>query len=194
MNTSGEGVEMKLASWIVTLGLVVTPLTALAQATPTQQNSEYDGAFYKRQLYVVTDMERALTLWRDVLGLQPGEITISGPNSYSREVFNIPARAAMRFCTLSAGPNQVRTLALLEVRGVRLPPKTGIRTTGAVINANGRLETIIAAVRAKGLTVFGPRVLESATQGNGIEQGFLDWDGNVIVLYQYPNADAPSRR
>jgi hypothetical protein len=37
-------------------------------------------------------------------------------------------------------------------------------------------------------------VLESATQGNGIEQGFLDWDGNVIVLYQYPNADAPSRR
>jgi hypothetical protein len=184
-----------LVLWIA-CALVLAPFAGAAQSATSTTNtpSEYDGAFYKRQLYVVTDMERALTLWRDVLGLQPGEITISGPNSYSREVFNIPARAAMRFCTLSAGPNQVRTLALLEVRGVRLPPKTGIRTTGAVINANGRLETIIAAVRAKGLTVFGPRVLESATQGNGIEQGFLDWDGNVIVLYQYPNADAPSRR
>jgi hypothetical protein len=95
---------------------------------------------------------------------------------------------------LSAGPTQVRTLALLEVTGVRLPRKTGIRTTGAVINANGRLDAIIAAVRAKGLTVFGPRVLSSQGQGEGIEQGFLDWDGNVIVLYQFPNADAPSVR
>lgn len=186
---------MKTASVLLALALLGQPATVLAQtATATAAPADYDGAFYKRQLYVVTDMERALTLWRDVLGLQPGEITTSGPNSYSREVFNVPSRATMRFCTLSAGPTQVRTLALLEVRGVRLPPKAGIRTTGAVLNANGRLEAIITAVRAKGLTVFGPRVLESATQGNGIEQGFLDWDGNVIVLYQYPNADPPSRR
>lgn len=189
---------MKLGTYLMACTILVLPHVANAQTqTPApagSQTVEYVGVYYKRQLYVVTDMERALTLWRDVLGLQPGDITISGPNSYSREVFNIPARAAMRFCTLSAGPNQVRTLALLEVRGVRLPTKTGIRTTGAVINANGRLETIIASARRMGLTVFGPRVLESATQGNGIEQGFLDWDGNVIVLYQYPNADAPSVR
>jgi catechol 2,3-dioxygenase-like lactoylglutathione lyase family enzyme len=185
---------MKTASFLLALALLAPSTLALAQTSPTTTPSDYEGAYYKRQLYVVTDMERALTLWRDVLGLQPGEITTSGPNSYSREVFNIPAHATMRFCTLSAGPNQVRTLALLEVRGVRLPPKTGIRTTGAVMNANGRLDTIIAAARAKGLTVFSQRVLESASQGNGIEQGFLDWDGNVIVLYQFPNTDAPSRR
>ncbi len=189
---------MKLASLFVAATLSLSSLPATAQPAPAPASSasltDYDGAFYKRQLYVVTDMERALTLWQSVLGLQPGEITTSGSNSYSREVFNIPARAAMRFCTLSAGPTQVRTLALLEVRGVRLPRKTGIRTTGAVINANGRLEAIIASARSMGLTIMGPRVLESATQGNGIEQGFLDWDGNVIVLYQYPNADAPSHR
>ena len=182
--------------------LCVSPLSAISQPAPpstpalgpTLTPADYDGAFYKRQLYIVTDMERALTLWQGVLGLQPGDITTSGPNSYSREVFNIPARAAMRFCTLSAGPTQVRTLALLEVKGVRLPRKTGIRTTGAVINANGRLDAIIASARTMGLTVMSPRVLESATQGTGIEQGFLDWDGNVIVLYQFPNADAPSQR
>ncbi|NJR20291.1 MAG: hypothetical protein HC777_01600 [Hyphomonadaceae bacterium] len=186
---------------ILSLLALTTPFGAGAQTPPpdtipatTDTEAPYDGVFYKRQLYVVTNMERALTLWRDVMGMQPGDITISGPNSYSREVFNIPARANMRFTTLSAGPNQVRTLALLEVTGVRLPRKTGIRTTGAVINANGRLDQIIAAVRAKGLTVFGPRVLNSQGQGQGIEQGFLDWDGNVIVLYQFPNSDAPSVR
>jgi hypothetical protein len=185
---------VKLASMLLAGAFMCAPVLAVAQSVPSPSSVEYDGAFYKRQLYVVTNMERALTLWRDVLGLQPGEITTSGPNSYSREVFNIPARATMRFCTLSAGPNQVRTLALLEVKGVRLPAKNGIRTTGAVINANGRLDAIIASARTMGLTIFGPRVLTSQGQGEGIEQGFLDWDGNVIVLYQFPNADPPSRR
>jgi hypothetical protein len=188
------GKTMKLSAFIFACGLALVPFGAGAQSPAAVAVAGYDGAYYKRQLYVVTDMERALTLWRDVMGLQPGDITTSGPNSYSREVLNIPARAAMRFCTLSAGPNQVRTLALLEVRGVRLPRKTGIRTTGAVINANGRLEAIIASARRMGLTVMEPRVLESAAQGRGVEQGFLDWDGNVIVLYQFPNADAPSVR
>jgi catechol 2,3-dioxygenase-like lactoylglutathione lyase family enzyme len=170
---------------------------ALAQSPPAPAPvapSPYDGAYYKRQLFVVTDMERALTLWRDVLGLQAGPVTVSGPNSYSREVFNVPARARMRFCTLSAGPTQVRTLALLEVTGVRLPRKTGVRTTAAVINANGRLARIIEAARAKGLTVFGPRELASPDQGVGVEQGFMDWDGNVIVLYEFPRSDPPSVR
>ena len=177
--------------------VLITP--ALAQTGPQMPSSQpaeapYQGAYYKRQLYVVTDMERALTLWRDVMGLEPGAITVSGPNSYSREVFNIPAEAQMRFCTLSAGPNQVRTLALREVKGVAVPPKTGIRTTGAVINANGRLADIIAQAKAMGLTVFGPRVLPSLGQGDGVEQGFLDWDGNVIVLYEFPKSDPPSVR
>jgi catechol 2,3-dioxygenase-like lactoylglutathione lyase family enzyme len=189
--------RMRLGFAGVLIGLLTMfAAPALAQhAGPTQaSDAAYNGSYYKRQLYVVTDMERALTLWRDVLGLQPGAITTSGPNSYSREVFNIPAEAQMRFCTLSAGPTQVRTLALLEVKGVTLPPKTGIRTTGAVINANGRLAEIIAKAQAMGLTVFGPRVLASVGQGDGTEQGFLDWDGNVIVLYEYPKPDAPSIR
>jgi catechol 2,3-dioxygenase-like lactoylglutathione lyase family enzyme len=190
---------MKLKSLLIACAIAAIPQMAGAQtsapAGPTIDAAEpYGGAFYKRQLFVVTDMERALTLWRDVLGLQAGEITTSGRNSYSREVFNVPTNVAMRFCTLSAGPTQQRTLALLEVRGTSLPRKSGIRTTAAVINANGRLNEIIETVRAQGLTVFSQRVLESTTQGNGLEQGFLDWDGNVIVLYEFPNADPPSRR
>lgn len=171
--------------------IALAPLAAPAQ-TP---DPDYAGSFYKRQLYVVSDMDRALTLWRDVLGFQPGEVTTSGPNSYSREVFNIPARARMRFVTMSAGAAQVRTMALLEVTGVRLPRQTGIRTTGAVIDARGRLAEIVQRARAMGLTVMSPRTLNSATgQGQGTEQALLDWDGNVIVLYEFPQAAPPPLR
>jgi catechol 2,3-dioxygenase-like lactoylglutathione lyase family enzyme len=190
-----QRIRFGLAALLAGLSAIIAVPARAQQGAPVPgAEVPYAGSYYKRQLYVVTDMERALTLWRDVLGLQPGAITTSGPNSYSREVFNVPADAQMRFCTLSAGPTQVRTLALLEVRGVPLPAKTGIRTTGAVINANGRLAEIITKAKTMGLTVFGPRVLASVGQGEGTEQGFLDWDGNVIVLFEYPRADPPSQR
>lgn len=188
MNTA-KTIALALA---VAMGLLL-PGTSHAAETPAAEAS-YAGSYFKRQLYVVSDMERALTLWRDVIGFQPGEITTSGPNSYSREVFNVPLEVAMRFCTLSAGPQQVRTLALLEVKGTTLPSKTGIRTTAAVVDARGRLDEIITKATGMGLTVFSRRDLPSPTQGMGVEQGFLDWDGNVIVLYQFPKAAPPSTR
>lgn len=166
---------------------------AAAAAAGAAEADTYAGAYFKRQLFVVSDMDRALTLWRDVLGLEPGAITVSGPNSYSREVFAIPPEAAMRFVTMSAGPDQQRTLALLEVTGVPLPRQTGIRTTAAVINARGRLAEIVRRSEAMGLTALPPRPLATATQGTGTEQAILDWDGNVIVLYELPMPDRPNR-
>jgi hypothetical protein len=100
----------------------------------------------------------------------------------------------MRFVTLSAGTTQIRTLALLEVPRDLVPPKTGVRMTAAVIDARGRLDEIATKSKQMGLTVFSRRDLPSQTQGMGVEQGLLDWDGNVIVLYQFPTAAAPSPR
>jgi hypothetical protein len=131
-------------------------------------------------------MERALRLWTGPLGITATGITNSQPTSYSYDVFNIPRAARLRFATLSAGPFQERTFALLEVTGVPVPRQTGIRPTGAVINANGKLDAIIAWARAERLEIIPARELRSATQGVGTEQAFLDWDGNVIVLYQFP--------
>ncbi|MEO1038484.1 MAG: VOC family protein [Pseudomonadota bacterium] len=172
----------------------------LASACATAQEgaeTEYSGSYFKRQAIVVSDMDRALTLYRDVLGFQLHSLTTSGENSYSYEVFNIPREASMRFATLDAGEVQIRTLALLEVNGVELPQKTGIRTAAAVINANGRYEEIYAEVQAMGLHTISPRALgdPNSERGAGIELGFLDWDDNLIVLYQFPGPQAaPSPR
>jgi catechol 2,3-dioxygenase-like lactoylglutathione lyase family enzyme len=155
--------------------------------------ASYQGSYVKRQLLVVSDIDRALTLWRDVLGFEVNPVTVSGPQSYSREVFAIPPEAQLRFTTLNAGPGQQRTLALLEVRGVALPPQDGIRRAGAVIDVRGRLREIAARARAMGLTVLTERPLVTAHQGTGLEQGLIDWDGNVIVLYELPRSDPPNR-
>lgn len=173
---------------------VVLALLSIPTARAADEAKAYEGSYFKRQLYVVSDMDRALTLWRDVIGFQPGEITTSGENSYSREVFNVPQGVRMRFVTLSAGPQQIRTLALLEVPKDLVPPKTGVRMAAAVIDARGRLDQIVGKAKEMGLTVFSRRDLPSQTQGMGVEQGFLDWDGNVIVLYQFPVAAPPSTR
>lgn len=181
--------------------LLATPLAAGATLVPAAMaaaqpaaDDGYAGGFFKRQLVVVSDIERALTLWQGAIGFQPGPVTVSGPQSYSREVFNIPRRASLRFCTLSAGPQQVRTLALLEVTGVRLPARRGIRTAAAVVDARGRLDTIAGWAGSQGLTVFPSRPLPNPDQGTGLEQGLLDWDGNVVVLYQFPIPARPPVR
>lgn len=160
-------------------------------------SSAYEGSYFKRQALVVSDMERALELYRDVLGFNLHSLTESGPDSYSYEVFNIPREAQIRFATLDGGETQIRTLALLEPEGIELAPQTGVRRAAAVINANGRYDAIHAAIKAMGLETLEPRPLgdPSDARGVGVELGFLDWDGNLIVLYQFPGPqDPPSPR
>ncbi len=169
---------------------------AAATAAPAQEE-RYDGAFYKRQAIVVSDMERALSLYRDVLGFELHSLTRSSADSYSYDVFNIPREASIRFATLDAGETQIRTLALIEVTDVALEPQTGVRRAAAVINVNGRYDAVLSAIDAMGLDRAVPRALGDADseRGQGVELGFTDWDGNLIVIYQFPGPqDAPSPR
>ncbi len=187
---------MRLIGIFAALAAAMALAPAHAQA-PEQAESAYDGSFYKRQAIVVSDMDQALSLYRDVLGFELHSLTTSGPDSYSYEVFNIPREATMRFATLDAGDTQIRTLALLEVNGVELPEKTGIRPTAAVIDANGRYEEIYAAIEDMGLETMTPRQLgdPSDERGVGIELGFLDFDDNLVVIYDFPGPQvAPSPR
>ena len=169
----------------------------LTAAAPAQDEPAYDGSFYKRQAIVVSDMERALSLYRDVLGFELHSLTRSGADSYSYDVFNIPREASVRFATLDAGDTQIRTLALVEVTGVDLAPQTGVRRAAAVINVNGRYDEVRAAIDEMGLDRAEPRALgdPESERGQGVELGFTDWDGNLVVIYQFPGPqDAPSPR
>lgn len=168
--------------------MLIALLCCFTSSIATAQDEAYTGSFVKRQAIIVSDMERALTLYRDILGFSVHSMTQSSSTSYSYEVFNIPREASIRFATLDAGETQIRTLALIEVTGVELEPQTGIRRAAAVINVNGRYEDVLAAIDEIGLDRVEPRPLgdPNSDRGQGIELGFTDWDGNLIVIYQFP--------
>jgi hypothetical protein len=82
---------------------------------------------------------------------------------------------------------------MIESSGVRHRNDDGVRPVALVLNANGRLDEIMAKIKALGLKTVAPRPLPSATQGEGVETAFVDYDGHLVVLYQFPNPDRPNK-
>lgn len=178
--------------------LFALALTACATAQPAPSQAQADapwtGPSFKRMTIMVSDLDRTVRLWRDILGFEVTVNPQSGPDSYSYPVFNIARGATIRYAMVSAGPYQQRTFAFAEVKGQPIRAPQEPRLAAAVINANGRLAEIIAKVKAEGLEIVPSQPLVLQTQGTGIEQAFVDWDGHLIVLYEFPVAAPQDRR
>jgi catechol 2,3-dioxygenase-like lactoylglutathione lyase family enzyme len=168
------------------------PSPATADSAPVA--SDYDGVYFKRVALVVADMDRALTIYRDLLGLELNGVTQSKPTSYSYPVFNIDKDATIRFATFNAGPDQTRTLALSEVTGMTIDNQNTPHSAALVLNANGRFDSILAGALAMGLHVVDPVPLDAGdSRGVGREAAFVDYDGHLIVIYEFPFSDAPNK-
>lgn len=175
---------MKLSACLISLAL-----GALGGFVNAQQPAAYAGSYYKRQAIVVTDINRALQLYRDILGFKPdGGINVSSSDSYVYASLDIPRHARVRTTALNGGTVQIRTLLLVEVKGPAIRRNSGLQRSLSVINANGRFQEIIAAATALGLQLKAPSVLVSVNpaDGSGVEQAFKDFDGNPILLYEFP--------
>jgi catechol 2,3-dioxygenase-like lactoylglutathione lyase family enzyme len=173
--------------------IIIDADTTTVPAASIEGPEDYEGPLVKRTALVVSTMDRALTVYRDLLGFQLNSLTQSGPNSYSYEVFALPRDVPIRFATLNSGPDQQRSLALIESIGIDPYATEAPRPAALVVNANGRFDAILAGARAMGLTVIEPRPLISQTQGEGVEGAFLDHDGHLIVIFQFPQADQTNR-
>lgn len=161
-----------------------------ASSADPAPDSGYDGVYFRRANLVVSDLDRALKLWIDLLGMQVGAVTSQDADSLAYDLFNVPVTARTRFATLNAGPSQIRTLGIYEVTGVPFEAEKGIRRGGVVINANGRLDEIRAALPGLGLEMLREKALVTVDGEVGIETGFHDWDGNLIILYELSGAPA----
>ena len=165
---------------ILTLILV---LLCLATGPLVAEDEAYTGANFKRVTLVVADMERALQVYRDVLGFQLDGIMDSTEASYSYPVFKIDPAAKLRFATLSAGKEQIRTMALTEVTGIELPKPGTPFVTATVIRVDDLDETM-ARLEALGLDTVPPKIAERKGEFRFKEQAFVDFDGHLVVLYQ----------
>jgi len=159
------------------LAIILATVPAAAQAPPAA------GAVQiKRPNLVVSDMDRALRVYRDILGFKVFALDPSGPESYSYPVFQFPKDAKLRMATLSTD-TAVRILALTELTGAPLPPKPVPHRDAVVIEVKG-IARIIERVKAEGLHVVPPKTSKTPEGMTFIEQAFEDYDGHLIVLYE----------
>jgi len=158
-------------------------VTLLVPGPLAAGDTSYDGAHFKRVTLVVSDIDRALGIYRDILGFDLDGISDSSNESYSYPVFKIDPGATIRFATLSAGTEQVRTMALTEIKGMELP-KPGLPLMTASVIRVDDIEGTFKKLEALGLETVPPRISERPGEFKFVEQAFIDYDGHLIVLYQ----------
>ena len=144
------------------------------------------GVRFQRGNHVVADLDRALTLYRDVLGFEVTFTLPHNPHSYSIAVFDMPPTAVMRFCVLSTD-TQERVMALTEVAGVELAPVPHPRRSAIVLEIDDP-DAVTAGARALGLTVYDEEVLRTKDGRIGREIGIVDFDDNLVVIYKITGA------
>ncbi len=136
---------------------------------------------FQRANFIVSDIERALTFYRDVLGFEVTFQKGHNPDSYSFPVFEIPKEAEIGFCILSA-PDQPRVMALSEVKNVELAPVPFPRRS-AIVLETADPDAVMAGARALGLHVYEEGKLVTHDGRTGREIGIVDFDGNLVVIY-----------
>lgn len=184
------GVALAVLGALSGCAIVVKSDAPVTAKVDIAKEPTWNGPSFKRMTIMVNNLDRTVKLWRDILKFEVVVNNQSGPDSYSYPVFNIDKSAVIRYAMVSAGPEQQRTFAFAEVKGQKVVVPQSPRVAAAVINANGRLQEVLKLVAAEGLQVIAPTVLKSATQGIGTEAAFVDWDGHLIVLYEFPKVPA----
>jgi len=157
-------------------------LFSLAHIAPVsaEDAETYDGSYVRRPTLVVSDMDAALSLYRDILGFRLGSLKEDPKTSYVYEAFNIPNEATVMHATLDSDVEK-RTLSLVEYKALlQKSSNEDVRMAAVLMNANGRFDEIESALRAGGYHLLSSHALGA----NGIEMGFLDRDGHLIVVYQ----------
>lgn len=136
---------------------------------------------FQRANFVVTDLDRSLQLYRDILGMYVEFQKDSEDDSYSYDVFEIDRSHALGFAVLGTA-SQPRVMALTEIRGADLPNLPAPRRSAIVLHVD-TIDAVVAACREAGLQVYREDHLETNDGRTGREFGVVDFDGNLVVLY-----------
>lgn len=135
---------------------------------------------FQRSNFVVANIDRALTFYRDVLGFDVAFIKDSPTDSYSYDVFEIARHNTMRFAVLSTS-GQANVMALTEVPDAD-PIKTMPRRSAIILEIVD-IDRVVTESKALGLTVYPEDKLITKDGREGREIGIVDFDGNLVVIY-----------
>lgn len=141
---------------------------------------------FQRANFVVSDLDRALELYRDILGMQLEFMKDSEDDSYSYPVFEIDRSSKLRFAVLST-PDQPRVMALTEVSNPGVMPQSLPRRAAIVLEMPD-LDGVLADCERHGFVAYPEERLETHDGRSGREIGIVDDDGNLVVLYYIPQS------
>jgi catechol 2,3-dioxygenase-like lactoylglutathione lyase family enzyme len=131
---------------------------------------------------LVSDIDKALLVYRDVLGFVVEFIGVDTPDAYSYEIFRIPRTIQTRFATLSSASQQ-RTLALIEMPGFA-GVADGVLTAATVIQV-ASVDAVLQAATVLGLATTAVHCVLAPAKGPARrEAAFYDYDGHAVVIYQ----------
>jgi catechol 2,3-dioxygenase-like lactoylglutathione lyase family enzyme len=136
---------------------------------------------FQRANYVVTNLARALKLYRDVLGFKVIFSKDTPEDSYSYDVFDIERGSDMGFCVLGTD-DEPNCLALTELRGATLDPVPSPRRAAIVLRLE-HFDEAVDGAKALGLKTYKEDRLETNDGRIGRELGIVDFDGNLVVIY-----------
>ena len=140
---------------------------------------QYDLQVHRSHL-LVSDMERALTIYRDILGFSVNFLVDSLNVTYP--MFDLDLRARCRTAFISEGRGAFGSLAMTEARGVELPRRETPHAFAIIVEVKaGRLLEIVAKVRALGLPNHDPMELDNPPR---TDWSFTDYDGHRVVVFE----------
>ena len=140
------------------------------------------GLHLKRPCLVVADLQRSLTIYQDILGFRLDYVGEASADSYLYTVFKLPTQAKLTFAALSTD-HEPRAIALAEAKNVQLPTPQPPYRIATVIQV-GDLDTVIQQIQLLDLEVIPPSSFTAPPNQVFTEQGFHDFDGHLIIVYQ----------
>ena len=137
---------------------------------------------FQRANFLVSDLDRALVLYRDTLGMTVDLIKESEEDSYSYDVFEIDRSIKLNFVLLSY-ENQPRVMALTELGKNSLAKASHPRRSAIVIEV-ADVDALLNKALKNNFKIYREEKLVTHDGREGREIGILDDDGNLIVIYK----------
>ena len=137
---------------------------------------------FQRTNYLVSDANRALLFYRDILGMTLDFMKQSEDDSYSYEVFDINKGKPIEFAILSY-KNQPRIMALTILVEDNLGKNPLPRRSAICIEVDD-VDDVLNKCEAHGFHCFKEEHLVTHAGREGREVGILDDDGNLTLIYK----------
>ena len=129
---------------------------------------------------LVSDMEQALRVYRDILGFKVNFLLDA--LDVAHEMFGLPPDTKLRMAFISEGKGAFGSLALTEARGIPLPKRTAPYQACIIIELReGRLAGVLEKLRAEDCEIGKAYELEQPTR---TDVSVTDPFGNRLVLFE----------